>query len=60
MTTPRTYTADEAATILGTPPRTLRDQAAQGRIPHLHPFQVGKRWYFPRRLVDQLADGNAA
>lgn len=54
------YNSREASDRLGCPQSTLLEQAREGRIEHLRPFQIGSRWYFPRRLVDALANGEAA
>ena len=48
----------EAAELLGVPENTVKDLAAQGRLPAK---KVGRRWKFPRRaLIDWLNDTDNA
>lgn len=55
----RTYSAREAADILGIGKSTIHDHVRNGTAAHLHPVRVGQAVRFPKTVIDALAGGAA-
>lgn len=55
MTTPRTYSAQETADILGISKSTICKWAREGKAQQLAPIKLGTAIRFPRAVIDQLA-----
>lgn len=55
MTTPRTYSAQETADILGISKSTICKWAREGKAQQLAPIKLGAAIRFPRAVIDQLA-----
>ena len=55
MTTPRTYSAQETADILGISKSTICKWAREGKAQQLAPIKLGEALRFPRAVIDQLA-----
>lgn len=60
MTPSRMYSLAETSTIIGIPYSTLRAQVRAGKADHLRPLIVGPKIVFPKKLIDDLAEGTAA
>lgn len=60
MTTPRTYSAQETADILGISKSTICKWAREGKADQLAPIKLGTAIRFPRAVIDQLAPKETA
>ena len=60
MTTPRTYSAQETADILGISKSTICKWAREGKAQQLAPIKLGTAIRFPRAVIDQLAPKETA
>lgn len=60
MTTPRTYSAQETAGILGISKSTVCKWAREGKAQQLAPIKLGTAIRFPRAVIDQLAPKETA
>lgn len=60
MKTPTsTYSAAEAAAILGFGKSTLLEHVAKGTANHLKPIRLGRAVRFPKATIDRLVEGAA-
>ena len=58
-TSTQTYSAAEAAAILGFGRSTLLDHVRNGSAAHLRPVRLGRAVRFPKATIDAIAAGVA-